>query len=290
MTDTTERVSLITGGSRGLGEAIAEALITDGHSVMLCARDFNALEEVKVRLSPKCVPGRRVSVQVCDVTEPAQVTNLVDVTLETYGHLDVLINNAGVYGPMGLLEDIDWEDWVRAIHINVMGTVLPCRSVLPHFKARGQGRIINISGGGATNPLPRISAYAASKAAVVRFTETLALEVASQGITVNAVAPGALNTQLMDQLLAAGPDTVGKTFYEKMRQIHSSGGTPLEVGASLCSYLASDRGGSVNGRLISAVWDPWREFEAHAEDIAGSDVYTLRRIVPSERGMDWGNG
>ena len=115
------------------------------------------------------------------------------------------MNNAGVYGPMGSIEDVDWDAWVRAIEINLFGSILMCRALLPHFKAQRYGKIIQLSGGGATNPLPRISAYAASKAAIVRFAESLALEVRDEGIDVNAIAPGALNTRMMDELLAAGP-------------------------------------------------------------------------------------
>src|SRR5206468_11879378 len=106
-------------------------------------------------------------------------------------------------------------DWVHAIHINLLGTVYCCRAALPLMRRAGAGKIITLSGGGATAPLPRISAYAASKAAVVRFTETLAEELRGTGIDVNAVAPGALNTRLLDEVLAAGPGRVGQQFYER---------------------------------------------------------------------------
>ena len=120
--------------------------------------------------------------------------------------MHILVTNAGVYGPMGAIEDVDWDAWTKAVEINLYGTILPIRAIIPHFKANGGGKIVNLSGGGATSPLPNISAYAASKSAVVRMTETLAGELAAHKITVNAVAPGALNTPLQDELLAAGPD------------------------------------------------------------------------------------
>ncbi len=189
---------------------------------------------------------------------------------------------------MGLLEEIDWADWVRAIEINLMGTVYPCRAVLPHMKRQGHGKIVNLSGGGATNPLPRISAYAASKAAVVRFTETLSLEVAEHGIDVNSVAPGALMTRMMEQLIAAGPGKVGAAFYDRMTKIAEDGGTPLEKGAALCVYLGSAASDGITGRLISAQWDPWQRLHEHKADLAGSDIYTLRRVVPADRGKGWG--
>jgi 3-oxoacyl-[acyl-carrier protein] reductase len=155
--------------------------------------------------------------------------------------------------------------------------------------AQRHGRIINLSGGGATNPLPRLSSYAASKAAVVRFTETLALELKEYGITVNAIAPGALVTRMMQQLLDAGPGTVGAEFHQRMLKIHESGGTPLQVGAELAAYLASDESAGITGRLIAAQWDPWRTLHEHADELDDSDIYTLRRIVPKDRGRDWGS-
>ena len=113
-----------------------------------------------------------------------------------------------------------------------------CKTLLPHLVGQGYGKIINLSGGGATSPMPRISAYAASKVAVVRFTETLATEV-GDGIDVNAISPGALATRLLDQVVEAGPDAVGQDFHERMLQIQAEGGTPLEKGSALAVYLAS---------------------------------------------------
>jgi 3-oxoacyl-[acyl-carrier protein] reductase len=148
---------------------------------------------------------------------------------------------------------------------------------------------VNESGGGATNPMPNISAYAASKAAVVRMTETLALELEAHHITVNAVAPGALNTPLQDQLLAAGPDVVGESLYKRILAVREGGGAPLEVGAGLCVFLGSAASDGINGRLISAVWDDWRDLPNHGDELTKSDVYTLRRIVPKDRGFTWGD-
>ena len=127
------------------------------------------------------------------------------------------------------------------MRVNLFGSVLCCRAVLPHFRANGYGKIIQLSGGGATSPLPRLSAYAASKAAVVRFAETLAEELRGTGIDVNAIAPGALNTRLLDEVLEAGPERVGDSFYERAVEQRSSGGTPLELAARLAVFLASAR-------------------------------------------------
>jgi 3-oxoacyl-[acyl-carrier protein] reductase len=162
-----------------------------------------------------------------------------------------------------------------------------CRAVLPHFKGRHYGKIIQLSGGGATNPLPRLSAYAASKAAIVRFAESLALEVKADGIDVNSIAPGALNTRMMNQLLSAGPAVVGDAFFARMKRIAEEGGTPLEKGAALTVFLASRASDGITGKLLSAVWDPWDVLSQHRDELERTDVYTLRRIVPADRGLTW---
>src|SRR5262249_40578419 len=138
-------------------------------------------------------------------------------------------------------------------------------------------------GGGATKPMPYMSAYAASKAALIRFGETLAEELKGAGIDVNAIAPGALNTRLMEEVIEAGPDRVGRTFYEQTLKQKETGGTPLEKGAALCAFLASSQSDGITGRLLSALWDPWEDPVRLREVLSVTDMYTLRRIVPEDR-------
>ena len=155
------------------------------------------------------------------------------------------------------------------------------------MKKNGSGKIINLSGGGATNPLPRLNSYATSKAAVVRLTETLAEEYAGTRIDINAIAPGALNTRLLEEVLDAGPEIIGEKFYKKAVQQKQSGGVPLEKGVDLCVYLSTKESDGVTGKLISAVWDPWQEFGRYKEELRNTDIYTLRRIVPEDRNKKW---
>jgi NAD(P)-dependent dehydrogenase (short-subunit alcohol dehydrogenase family) len=172
--------------------------------------------------------------------------------------------------------------------INLYGVLLPCRAVIPHFKKAGRGKVVILSGGGATNPLPNISAYAASKAAVVRLMETMAEELRASHVDVNAIAPGALATRLVDEVLAAGPERVGQSFYEKNQQWKATGGTPMKLGAGLAAYLASEQSNGITGKLLSAQWDPWDRLHEFRNDLNG-DIYTLRRIVPKDRGKTWGD-
>jgi 3-oxoacyl-[acyl-carrier protein] reductase len=282
------RAAIVTGGSHGLGLEIARTFVSAGARVVVCGRDEDALGRARTALESVAPDAGSVETVVADVSQAESVERLVAYAVERLQRIDVLVNNAGVYGPMGLIDDADWAEWEHAIRVNLFGSVLCCRAVLPHFRANGYGKIIQLSGGGATSPLPRLSAYAASKAAVVRFAETLAEELRGTGIDVNAVAPGALNTRLLDDVLDAGPDVVGEEFYERALEQRSRGGTPLDVPSRLVAFLASSASDGISGKLISAPWDPWEKLPSHADDLRETDVYTLRRIVPADRGLSWG--
>ena len=278
--------ALITGGSQGLGKAIAEQFLAEGANVVLCARNEKELNATRSELSAN-FPAQKILSKACDVSNEPQVNELIAFALRELGSIDALVLNAGVYGPMGPTESVDLNEWRRAIDINLFGVLLPCRALIPHFKKAGRGKIVVLSGGGATNPLPNISSYAASKAAVVRLMETLAEELRPHHVDVNAIAPGALATRLVDEVLAAGPEKVGAAFFEKNKQWKEKGATPLELGAKLAVYLASAESNGITGKLISAQWDPWARLAGHRDELAKSDIYCLRRIVPEDRGKKW---
>lgn len=285
--DLSGRSAIITGANQGLGQAIAAQFVRAGASVLLAARGAERLHQVEEELKRQAESDQIIVSHVSDVSQPEDCQAIVSHALDVLPDLTVLVNNAGVYGPMGRVEDNDWQEWMRAIEINLFGTVLMCRTVLPHMRARSYGKIINLSGGGATAPLPRLSAYAAGKAAVVRFTETLAEEAREHRIDVNAIAPGALNTRLLDQVLEAGPERVGQAFYERSLRQRDQGGAGFERGAALAAFLASSASDGITGRLLSAVWDNWVELPRLQSQLNKSDIYTLRRIVPEDRGQKW---
>jgi len=278
--------ALITGGSQGLGKVIAEHFLRAGANVVLCARSEKELSATRAELAQR-FPGQKVLARTCDVADETQVNELVAFALRELGTLEALVLNAGIYGPMGPTESVSLTEWRRALDINLFGVLLPCRAIIPHFKQAGRGKIVVLSGGGATNPLPNISAYAASKAAVVRLMETLAEELKSFHVDVNAIAPGALATRLVDEVIAAGPERVGAAFFEKNKTWKEKGAVPLDLGASLAVYLASAESDGITGRLISAQWDPWQQLQQYRDELAKSDIYCLRRIVPEDRGKKW---
>jgi NAD(P)-dependent dehydrogenase (short-subunit alcohol dehydrogenase family) len=277
--------AVITGASRGLGRAVAEAFLNEGATVLICARNADDLAETQCSLHKKA--QGRVFGKKCDVAIASEVDALAAEARACLGGADILVANAGIYGPKGPVEDIDWGDWLNAIGINLIGAAYCCRAFLPLLKEAQGGKMLLLSGGGATKPMPFLSAYAASKAGIVRFGETLAHELEPFGIDVNMIAPGALNTRMLDEVLEAGPGKVGEAYYQSALRQKESGGAPLHQAAALCVHLASSAGNGITGRLISAQWDPWRRLEALRDELTGTDIYTLRRIVPDDRGKDW---
>jgi len=282
------RVALITGSSRGLGRAIARAYVKAGANVILCARNEKKLFETQTQLQKLCNKNQKIIAIQADVSKKDDVNQIVSRSLDTFKQIHILVNNAGIYGTKGRIENINWNEWIHAIEINLFGSILMMRALLPHFRKNKYGKIIQLSGGGATSPLPFISAYATSKAAIVRFAESLSLEVQEDNIDVNSIAPGALNTRLLDEILESGSKKVGMTFYKKALKQKKEGGVPLECGADLSVFLASKLSDGITGKLISAVWDPWEKLPEHFNELKKTDIYTLRRIVPKERGMEWG--
>ena len=281
------RTAIVTGASAGLGYAIARAFLTNGANVVICGRNAASLEPARSSLSALATSGQQVRTEACDVASEQQVNLLIQNTIEEFGSLQILVNNAGVQGPIGPTEELALEDWRHTFEINLYGTLFTCRALIPHMRSQKYGKILNLSGGGAASPRPFFSAYAASKAAVVRLTENMAEELRGTGIDVNAVAPGALNTQMLEQTLAAGPDLVGTGQYAQALKQKESGGSSLDRAAALCVYLASSASDGITGRLISAPWDPWPTLHEHTAELAPSDIYTLRRIVPADRAKQW---
>lgn len=267
--------AIITGAGRGIGEAVALAFAREGARLTLAARSAGEIQGVAGRI--RALGGVAEAVPT-DVSRLDQVERLIETAAQA-GPIDVLINCAGAYGPVGPFSQTDLKAWVQAIEINLLGTVYCCRAVLPHMIPRRQGKIINFSGGGATAPLPRFSAYATSKAAVVRLTETLAEELRGHNIQANAIAPGMVDTRLQDAALAAG-DQAGE-LAARLRQLRASGrgGTSPEVAAQLAVFLASDASGGLTGKLIAAPHDGWQSWDARRiAELMEQPWLTLRRL------------
>lgn len=282
------KIALITGSTRGFGYAVAQKFVEEGASVVIHGRNKTDIRTAIDNLMPRRVSDKQTIIGFqADLSSYYGAHILADRTMGTFGRIDILVNNAGIYGAKGCVGNVVIDEWIETIEINLISVFKMCHYILPYMKEQKHGKIINLSGGGATAPLPYLSAYAASKAAVVRLTETLAAECGDFNIDVNAIAPGALNTRLLDEILEAGESIVGKKFYERALRQKKNGGTPLEMGADLCAFLASDESNGITGKLISAQWDKWREFALHRDELMNSDIYTLKRIVAKDRGKKW---
>jgi 3-oxoacyl-[acyl-carrier protein] reductase len=272
------KIAIVTGASRGIGKAIAIAFAKEGADVVVVSRSLPEVEETAAQARAL---GRRALALKVDVSSRKDVTRMVGSAIEEFGKIDILVNNAGIQGPIAPIIEADIEQWIQTVNINLIGTFLCAKAVMPFMLKRRQGKIINLSGGGATSPRPYFSAYAASKAAVVRLTETLAEEVKGFNIQVNAIAPGAVNTRMLEQVLAAGKAAGEEALAEAKRQLET-GGTPPETAAALAVFLASNESDGLTGRLISAVWDNWQGMAKRIPEIMASDLYTLRRISPKD--------
>jgi len=223
-----------------------------------------------------------------DVSSPKQVKNLINFTIKKFKKIDILVNNAGIYGPKGFIEKVNWKSWIKTIQVNLFGSILLCREVLPYFKKRNKGKIIQLSGGGAAAPLPRITGYAVSKVGIVRFIESLSEELKGYNIDVNSVAPGTINTDMLNEVLAAGPKKIGKNAYEKALNQRKLGGSSFEDVCNLIIFLGSNYSDGISGKLISAIWDDWKSWPSKKSILKNNDLFTLRRITSIDRGITWG--
>jgi len=272
MTTIRSRVVLITGGSRGIGRAVAEKFLEEGASVVIAARTAAEVRAAAAEMR-RAGPVQGIS---GDVAREADVRRIVRAAERISGSIDVLVNAAGIQPPIGAFAETDFRRWRENIEINLIGTALCCRMALPGMLIQGRGKIVNFSGGGAYSSRPNFSAYAASKAGIVRFTEVLADELRPRRIQVFAISPGTIRTRMIEEILAAPRERIGSE-YEKVRAKERTGFDSARAAAELVSFLASSAAEGLSGKTISAVWDPWREW---AKGIAtpGSDLYVLRRI------------
>lgn len=279
------KTALIIGGSGGIGTEIARLFLKNGFRVVVFARGGAALRALR-RVLEKEGDIRALSV---DVSDYAQVKKGVAAVARRSRGIHTLINAAGVHGAMGFLPETDVKKWHEAVRVNLLGTFNAIHAVMPYMRRARSGKIINFSGGGTASPRPFFSAYAASKAGIVNLTQNLAAELREKKarIEVNVVAPGAVSTRLLDEMLAAGPKKVGAKEYKNLVAQKKNGGASAENVAELCLFLASKESDGISGKFISAVHDNWRSLSKHKKTLMSTDIYTLRRVKPKDRGYDW---
>ena len=273
MADLEGKTALITGAGRGIGQAIALAYAREGARLSLGARSVSELEET----ADEC---RKLDAEVLitptDVTDVSQVEGLIAATVERYSTIDILINNAGIGGPVGVLQDNDLDAWINTVQINLIGVYLCCRAVVPVMKRQNAGRIVNLSGAGAANAWANMSAYCSSKAAVVRLTEVLALELADTKITVNALGPGSVHTRMWDEMTEDAAKAGADLIHEVGLRVTSGGGASIDRCADLAVWLVGSGADGLSGRIISAFNDDFESLTPRIPEIMASDLYTMR--------------
>ena len=268
------RVALITGGGRGIGQAIAHAYAAEGAKLTLAARTDTELQETAASIREQY--NADVITVLTDVTDRAQVENAVAQTLHRYGVIDVMVNNAGNTGQIGSLWTLDPDRWANTISVHLLGTYYGCRAAIPPMLERGSGRIVNMSGVGGPND----TSYDAAKTAIINMTENLSVELTGTGITVNAISPGSIHTRMWEEVRDMAYEAGDTGMYEKGVQVTSGGGASIERAAQLAVMLGSDQCGALSGRLIRAALDTFEDIPANIDAIMASDAYLLRRVDP----------
>ncbi len=263
-----KEVAIITGGCRGIGKALAESFTKDGALVVIASENKTELTHTANTLG--------VDYLKTDVTKIDEVKRLIEYTVDKYEKIDILINAAGMQVPIGSLNDISAEAWIKTIELNLIGTMLCCKFSLPFMIAQKKGKIVNFGGGGAINPRPNFSAYASSKAGVLRFTETLAEEVRQFNIDVNSIHPGSVNTQMNIDVVSAGLEMAGESEYQNALDVKSGKTISMVDVQEFVTFLSSNDSDGITGRTLYNQWDDWRNLKK--ETLKDNSLYTLRRI------------
>jgi NAD(P)-dependent dehydrogenase (short-subunit alcohol dehydrogenase family) len=238
--DLTGKSVLVTGASRGIGAAAALALGAAGAGVMLMARDGR----LAARVAGQVVAAGGVADAVaCDVTDYAALERVVAATKRRFGGLDVLVNNAGVIEPIGMLADTDPAVWARSIETNLVGAYYAIRAVLPEMVAAGGGTIVNVSSGAGGRPLAGWGAYCAGKAGLHMLTRSVALEYGNKGIRVFGFQPGTTDTDMHVAIRASGLNPISKIPREQL--------TPVALPAAAIVYLCSPAAEDLSGHEFS---------------------------------------
>ena len=267
---------IVTGGSLGIGLAVAKACATQGAEVIIVARNQDDLDKSLEKI--RSISDKNHLAYSLDVSDLNAINIFTEWIKDRNLDIDGIVNCAGIYGPIGKTTTVNMEDFTKAININLLGTVYMCSALAPLLKSNSNKKIVNFSGGGAASPFPNYSAYASSKAAIVRFTENLSIELKDNKFDINSIAPGFVITRLHEQTISAGSSVAGSNFYDNTKQQIKEGGIPPEKAADLTVFLLSDSSNGITGKFISAPWDPWEEKVFQEKLKSDNDFATLRRI------------
>ncbi len=269
---STSKSIVITGASSGIGAALTRAFASDGHRLFVCARRTDRLAHVTAGLP-------FASYASCDVGSEPEVVRFFAQVRERMPSVDVLIHCAAVIGPIGLVTDVNSNEWLDALRTDLFGAFLVTKHAVPLMRPERRPRILLLSGGGAFDPMPNLSAYGVAKAGIIRLAETLAAELAPRNIAVNVYAPGFVRTEIFDTMIEAGPERGGTLYEIVMKLISEWTDSDIELPLDCARFLISDAAAALTGKTISARYDPWDQPEFHEclADIVASKLYATQR-------------
>ena len=261
---------IITGGAGGIGAKLTKHLIRKNYSITVIGRNKSRFENLSINSS-------NVQFYTIDISSTKDVELFYKWYSDLNNSIFALINAAGVQPPIGEFKNNNNQEWENNLNTNICGTANMIKGAIPLLKIGKHNKIINFSGGGATSSRPNFSAYAVSKIAIVKLTEIIAHELNKYSIDVNAVAPGAINTDMLKEIIEAGSDCAGVEYNDAIKRQKKGGESPDKI-IELCDFLLSERSNGISGKLISAIWDDYKNEKFIKRLKNDSDFCTLRRI------------
>lgn len=278
---------LITGASKGLGHYLACEYWASGYNIFITSS--NSIDLKKIAKSFPVKKNQSLFFFPCDLSKKKSIDQLITVVKQKMPRIDVLINNAAIQGPIGKVWENNITNWHKTIKINLLAPVYLCQKIIPWMATHKNGSIINISGGGSTSKRPNFSAYSCSKTALVRFTENISEEIKPLGIKINCIAPGAMPTQMLKDIVLNGPLKSGIAEFNSAKKILLKNNNSMKNTFNLCLFLSSSKSKDITGKIISSNWDKWENWPKHIGLLSSSDLYTLRRITGKDRNISWGD-
>lgn len=278
------KLVIVTGASQGIGKAISLECAKRGFRLLLSARSRRELERTAEEIK-QAVPSAEIDIYGCDVSDSKQAKALFDHAQGTSVELYGIVCAAGIIGEIGLLATTDLSFWEKTIQVNLLGSMYCAHFAIPMMQKAGGGRIVLFSGGGQ-GPQARRTAYTASKGAIWRFTESLGAELRGEKIFVNAIAPGAVNTKFLEDMLAAGEAKNGKELYAEMLKQKETGGVGTGPATKLAAWLLSEKSAGLAGKILSAQWDDYENFK-DLEKMSASDLFTFKRVINEQGATRW---
>ena len=275
---------LISGATGGFGSALAFKYFQEGANLLLIGRNINKLNTLKNKLIKDKTTNQFILTIKLDLSNLDVIKKVIIKELSNISKIDTLINCAAIQGPIGKSWENNFKEWQKTFNTNFYSTMILTNTILPFMLKYKTGNIINISGGGSTSSRPDFSSYAISKTAIVRYTEILADELSNTKIKVNSVAPGIMATNMIKNVIKNKKNITNLKEFNAAEKALTDGDN-MSKAIDLCLFLSSKASNGINGKLISANWDPWLLLKSNKKNILESDIYTLRRILPEDRGF-----